>query len=424
MIDGLYTNRNTEGDFFINALEHYRYRTPNVYIASAFFTDNTIIKDIAENNGMVRLIVRLGFPTNPKALRELLGLPGVEIRYFTNPSFHPKLYIFGDQIAFVGSANLTRDGQTTNQEIMVGIPSQDNRFDKLIELFQEYWQDSKVLDLDTIIAFDHICQKYDSLSTDFYKCKSEILAQLGDIVSRNITREDRKTSKEDLFIDSYAKSYQECVTAFNRIKSVYLSLEKRKIPEDQIPLRIEIDQFINFIRENHAPGETWHDTPIQGGEAQENIIRSLILNWHETEWSYLDETIVTQNWPKINRVFSSKDAIANSSDEELFDALTVLHSFFEGRRFKAGGLPTLKELFFKDNDAKKIRGSLTHLIFGSGNTVKRMYDLIFNDDYKLRWFGRANTQELVGWLSREELPVVNGRTTKVLRYLGFDVVQL
>lgn len=59
-----------------------------------------------------------------------------------------------------------------------------------------------------------------------------------------------------------------------------------------------------------------------------------------------------------------------------------------------------------------------------GDIVKRMSDLIFCSDYKLNIFGQANVQELIGWINRENLPVVNGRTTKVLRYFGFDVRQL
>ncbi|OOI06655.1 hypothetical protein BIW16_03155 [Vibrio sp. OULL4] len=30
----------------------------------------------------------------------------------------------------------------------------------------------------------------------------------------------------------------------------------------------------------------------------------------------------------------------------------------------------------------------------------------------------------IGWINKENLPVINGRTTKVLRYFGFDVKQL
>jgi hypothetical protein len=84
----------------------------------------------------------------------------------------------------------------------------------------------------------------------------------------------------------------------------------------------------------------------------------------------------------------------------------------------------LKNTFIKNNDVKRVKESLSHLLYGKGEIIKRMADLIFNSDYKLNEFGQANVQELVGWINRENLPVINGRTTKVLRYFGFEVRQL
>ena len=40
----------------------------------------------------------------------------VDIRYFTSSKFHPKLYIFGNKIAFVGSSNLTDAGLGTRDK--------------------------------------------------------------------------------------------------------------------------------------------------------------------------------------------------------------------------------------------------------------------------------------------------------------------
>jgi hypothetical protein len=51
----------------------------------------------------------------------------------------------------------------------------------------------------------------------------------------------------------------------------------------------------------------------------------------------------------------------------------------------------------------------------------RYFDQHFN---KLEQFGTANVQELVGWDNKEDFPVINGRTTKVLRYFGLDVRQM
>jgi len=87
-------------------------------------------------------------------------------------------------------------------------------------------------------------------------------------------------------------------------------------------------------------------------------------------------------------------------------------------------MPTWKSQFIAVNDAKRVRDSLEYLVFGSDSVEQRMANLIFNPEYKLVEFGRANVQELIGWCNREQLPVINGRTTKVLRFLGSEVAQL
>lgn len=53
-----------------------------------------------------------------------------------------------------------------------------------------------------------------------------------------------------------------------------------------------------------------------------------------------------------------------------------------------------------------------------------MANTIYSDDYKLAEFGQSNVQELIGWRNKEDLPVVNGRTTEILRFFGSKVRQL
>ncbi len=110
--------------------------------------------------------------------------------------------------------------------------------------------------------------------------------------------------------------------------------------------------------------------------------------------------------------------------DDIVDALVVLHSFHDRLRFYGGGLETLKKFFASQNDLEKVKASFTHLLFGKGDAIKRMSDLIFDSSFKLNAFGQSNVQELIGWINSEDLPVINGRTTKVLRYFGFDVRQL
>ncbi len=139
MVDGLYTNRSIHKDFVYNALSRLARNGQNLYIAVAYFTETDVVEHLIDKGCHIRLIVRLGYPTNPDALLKILRKPSIEIRFFTDRSFHPKLYIFGDQEALVGSANLTRSAIMSNQEVMVSIAGGDERLNELATLFSEYW---------------------------------------------------------------------------------------------------------------------------------------------------------------------------------------------------------------------------------------------------------------------------------------------
>lgn len=395
-----------------------------INIAVAFLTDTNVLENLSKQGCKVRIVVRLGFPTSPNALEALLKITNIEARFFSDRSFHPKLYIFGSSGALVGSANLTHSAITTNQEIMVHIDAEDNMFTELVDLFSEYWAESKVLTQQTVDNYKKIYASFKSLSSDVYKLEAEIHKKIGKVVGFNIGREKTKQSKENIFIEDYRKTYQESVSAFNTIRQVYEKFGKRKISETDIPLRLEIDSFISFVRDKHAKKESWQKTPIVSGERQTIKIEELVEEWHQTPWPYFEKTIVNETYPRLKTVFASESSILGTNADEIFQALCTLHSFHDRLRFYPGGLDTLKQEFLGKNDIKQIKESLKYLIYGNAEIIERMANLIFNHKYKLNVFGQANVQELIGWLNKEELPIINGRTTKILRYFGFDVRQL
>jgi hypothetical protein len=83
MKPNLFTNRINERDFISDALDYYAQQNSFIFIASAFFTDDSLIQKVVANKGRVRLIVRLNEPTSPKALKRIIDHPEVEIRYYT-----------------------------------------------------------------------------------------------------------------------------------------------------------------------------------------------------------------------------------------------------------------------------------------------------------------------------------------------------
>lgn len=421
---GLYTNRTDYADYFINAFSDHITKPSNVYIASAFFTDPDPISNLINRNCNVKLIVRLAHPTSPDALSKIINLSGVEVRYFTDRSFHPKLYIFGDHTALVGSANLTNAALSGNQEIMVTIKSNDNRFTELASLFADYWSEAAVLDKEVIDVYRNLTKRCNSAFSELGKLERDIQSKLGDVVFNNIKRGKKKKSKDILFLDDFRRTYQETVTAFNVLKEVYQDVGKRKVSKDQIPLCIEIDSFISYVRDKHAQTDKWEATELMIGDEQKAFIRNHINKWHDASYPYFEVTIVSQNYPMLKKVFSSPETLLSSNDDLLFEGLCVLHSFHDRLRFFPGGLPALRKRFFDSNDSKAIRESLNYLIFGEDSVEVRMANMIFGSQYRLNEFGQSNVQELIGWTNKKELPIINSRTTKILRYFGFNVRQL
>jgi HKD family nuclease len=423
MFDELFTNRNSHADFVINAIEYFGNLSSSIKIAVAFFTCTDQVESLVRKGCDVKLVVRLGYPTSADALRRLLKNGTAQVRYFTDTSFHPKLYIFGDHAALVGSANLTDKALKTNQEIMVAIPSEDPRFDSMAVLFGEYWEDAGVLTMDIIERYEQCCRKYKEASYRMYELEQDIVKHLGRVVSRNIKRDTKKAKAEEIFLNDYRKTYQETVTAFNEVRETYELVGKRRVSSEVIPIRLEIDSFISFVREKHASGDIWGETAPLSKNDRCAKTRGLVEEWLETEWKWFDDHIVNEAYPLLRSVFDTPETLSSATNDKLFDALCVAHSFSERRRFYPGGLSKLKDVFYRQNDRLRIDDSLSYLVFGEGEAVKRMCNLIFGSAFKLQHFGRAHVQELVGWLNKEDIPVINGRTTKVLRYLGFQVRQ-
>jgi HKD family nuclease len=421
---GLYTNRNQHRDFVHNVIQRLASDGCNIYIAVAFFTERSVIDELLTKGCRIRLVVRLGFPTNPHALGDLMGKSGIEIRYFTGHAFHPKLYVFGDKAALVGSANLTKSAILTNQEVVVSVESSDARFAELASLFGDYWGEAKVLDHKALETYKSAYREFEKFQAPIELLGQDFLSKQGLSQPSNITRDKTRESKESLFLEEFRKTYQECVSAFNIIRDTYDSTGYRKADPKLIPLRLEIDSFISFVREKRAEGEVWMSSPLRSAAEQRLVIAEMIEEWKKTAWPHFEERIVGANYPRLQRVFKSVASIEASTDAELFDALATLHSFYDRFRFYAGGLPGWKREFIAANDPQRVRDTLAYLVYGGGSIENRMANVIYDSRYKLNEFGRSNAQELIGWCNQENLPIINGRTTKVLRYFGSDVRQL
>jgi hypothetical protein len=112
----IYGNTSATG-FSFDFFELTAPRAKSALLASPFYSTYDPVGALTSRGCDVRMIVRLCSVTIPEALRKAHLDPKVTIRYFTDQRFHAKFYVV-DDIAMVGSANLTNAGLKTNREVV------------------------------------------------------------------------------------------------------------------------------------------------------------------------------------------------------------------------------------------------------------------------------------------------------------------
>lgn len=417
----LFTNSSAKRDFVENAVTDLG-RNCSVQIASAFFSNYEVVKGLVERGCSVMLVVRLGAGTDPQALTEVLRLRDVQVRYFVDRGFHPKLFIFGGAAALVGSANLTKPGMRTNAEISVVLPSDDPRFDELVQVFSHYWDEAKALGdpakdptLDKFRrAIKETNSKPDSL------VDTEVERVLGKHAFANIERGAVRQPVSTAFVDGFRRRHQAFLAAFKEVRDLYESTGKRLVTERELPLRIEVDQFFNWlVVESEGVDES--KAPVRRGEDRRAHVIDEIRRFQQSGWD-ASAPIVREKYPTIARVLGSKQALTKVTRNELYEALLVVHAFRERMRWHEGGAATMKARFHEVNEHDRVVSTLSHLLFDGGDYVKRIADCIYDRAYQLSNFGESCVQETFGWVNSEDVPIFNGRVQKALRLLGFEVV--
>lgn len=268
----VFSNTNRRRDFLRFELEKHG-KNVAVYIAVAFLTDSRFVKYLVDNGCTVKLVVRLGFPTSASALEEILHLKNVYIRYYTAREFHPKLYIFENDTAFVGSSNLTDSGLIANQEVNISIDVEDPVFEQLLIIFSEYWEESRPLTQQVLAQYREITSQ---LETANAMVERETYEKLGEVIFSNIARDVHKKDKSEVFVDDFSRRYQLFLREFENLMKIYEFVGRRKVAESKLPLRIEIDQFLNWIKEEKARGEAYIKAPIRKGNELHDFILTLL----------------------------------------------------------------------------------------------------------------------------------------------------
>lgn len=406
----LISNTNAPNDRMYKLLSDEGKNT-QIYIATAFFSDADLAIKMTENNCTIMLIVRLDYGTNPDSLEKIIDNPNIDIRFFTGNSFHPKFYIFGNRVAFVGSSNFTHKGLTTNNEINVAFDSEEPIFEQLKTVFWDYWEEAEVLTKEKLKKFKEIIKQCNA--SELFRT---IMKEVGKYEFNNVGREKERGNHKEKYISNFRKSYQLYISRFNQLKMVYEKTNVRRYPE--VPLRIEVDRFLWWIRQEYAKGESYSGVPEKPLNEIESSLKAYIKEFEVVKNEYLDSSASTR-FNIVSQGFSDKEKIKKMDFEDIFKVLDNIYAFHDTLRFYPGGHETLKESFKNNNSIEAIKKSIIYLLYGNADYEERIYNCVNTSEYKLDGFGEHCVKELYGLVNPNDIPICNGRTLKAMEWLGF-----
>lgn len=211
--------------------------------------------------------------------------------------------------------------------------------------------------------------------------------------------------------------------AFAEVSGILEGEGLRRDDLAELALPFETNRFLNYIRLTHVIGdEAWQSAPRRGREER----RAEVIRYGR-EWSTVEDHRVPEGFftrlDTVKEVFSDSDSFGDRDQREITDGLMSIHAFTEQFRFVKGGEENLPTEFWNrnGNDVSRVRSTLSHLLYGSGDFIERLHDTLFDPARKLGRFGRFCALELYGTVNPEECPPMNGRMAKALRFLGFNV---
>lgn len=407
-------------DYVINPFSRLSAASTRLQLAAPYFTSPQPILEAAAQGKRVQLLIGLNEATRPAALRQVHEVPGIDIRYFTR-RFHAKLYVF-DQAVLLGSANLTQAGLTDNREAVICLDRPEDRqaIDEARALFAELWEAGHVLTREKLNLFEQACRTLGRRPQDAEKTFEDAL---GVAQPTNVAVESKETSREHKFLEGLRRQiYEEYRPAFHEVMTVLEEYGHHRPELVSAGRANDAARFLSFVRLTHVAGDAWKQAPQRVRDERRPLIAGLGEDWATTDRPRIPEDYLS--WLQTVRdIFGTAGSIEAADRTRIITGLMCLHAFAEQSRYVEGGRPNLPGEFWAANqdDLDRVKRTLTFLLHGSGDFVERLYDVINDPDRKLGRFGLYCALELYGTVKTEEFPPMNGRTAKVLRFLGFDV---
>lgn len=442
-----YANK-LNGNFLRNILPDESVQVDWVRAAIAYGSDGTtLVENCIEHGRRLDIWMRYDHtvPVDPRLLRLLLRSSGKNIFCTLIPDvLHAKVVWWKNYGIYIGSANLTERAWVTNIEFGVFIPELDLEANGGIAEIEGFFE--------SLIS----CDAAQQLTEEIIQDQERILRFRGkDLQKIEHGAERLRTIKKwegpafsgsdkalDIRKESFIKEWRNGLSVLRDIADKAPEYRPKWLNQD-VPAAWQADQFLHAFYYNKVVDGVRHpfDEHYQKNRKDPAAGMLAALKW----WSSLDAPPSSEDVnchvraPVIRRLLE-KNKLRSLSLEEFFEVLHANHSTVDHvrrMRIEELGLRGLKEiteahrvnafaelLFSQQNEWGETVLDLIAFVLDGGSPSDipaRLFEAVHSPARRFPHFGNNQIAELAGWARPELCPPRNGRTSKGLRALGYDV---
>jgi hypothetical protein len=438
------------GEYLRDIIESAAPDTESVDAAVAYATDSSLLFDWCwKKNIPLRFWGRFddGVPVSVPILKSFLDRRSPNFACYLIRHLHAKVIRWRGVGAYIGSANLSSRAWYNNVEagyFMTEAELVSNGHDlEIDELFRTVHRNAVPL---TQELFESIERRNRQLSAANQRERDDASAfssnpnvpQWGGLVTRS-TKSASEARKA-----SFLREWNETLQIIRNLASAISSDEKRPgWIRNKTPLGAQADQFLHahYYERTFEHRHAMYEAHFQANRNNPGgAVDSAIEWWSKLNGPPSSESVTLNDWAPLLKDLLSEENLSRLDEGGLIEIFMRIHAIRDHARRVANkvlGLPDGKPYSIdekaialaryayraRSGNGQTISQLLQYVLYGGSQDElpERLWDAVTNPDLKIDHFGLSALGELVGWALPDRFPPRNGRTSKALRSLGFDV---
>jgi hypothetical protein len=368
--------------------------------------------------------------------------------------YHPKVIWFGGYGVYIGSANLTDNGWYKNIECGVFLTEADliesGMSSEMDELFDGIDIESVPLTDEIIIRLRQLSENHESKFSDFSKAEKERDNDFEKLLEKTVARKFKglsvvtKRSASEKFKAKFLEEWNDTLQLIRQISDQVVTDQHRPnwISRD-VAKGIQVDQFLHwyyyqFVKQGNRSN---HETFFIRNKAQpQTALKEVFKSWKDlADAPTSEKEMIEEHAPYLAECLNRNKILLLSKDEWV-QICRKINAFWAAARQTRNivvGLPGNAKMEISNRvnvvaewlygqtseNGSTVLQVLNYVLYGGPDEElsDRLWKAAFTNEWHIPQFGLSCLGEIVGWAMPDKFPPRNGRTSKALRALGFNV---